>query len=160
MLPINMGLSDDEWNYDASVVNPIEEKTLKESCIESVFIEITDKNNENQIYGCIYRHPCMDMEIFNGYLENLLKKLDKEKKLSYLTGDFNMDLLQIDTENKICDYYDILTSHLFVPHITLPTRITSKSKTLITINSQMTLIFQMAFREISLFLFQITFRNF
>ena len=32
---------------------------------------------------------------------------------------------------KIGEYYDILTSHLFVPHITLPTRITSSSKTLI-----------------------------
>ena len=46
-------------------------------------------------------------------------------------GDFNLDLLQTENEDKIGEYYDILTSHLFVPHITLPTRITTTSKTLI-----------------------------
>ena len=44
-------------------------------------------------------------------------------------GDFNLDLLQTDINDKIGEYYDILTSHLFVPHITPPTRITSTSKT-------------------------------
>ena len=46
-------------------------------------------------------------------------------------GDFNMDLLKTENEEKIGDYYDIWSSHLFAPHITLPTRITSRSKTLI-----------------------------
>ena len=46
-------------------------------------------------------------------------------------GDFNMDLLKVESDDKISEYYDILTSHLFVPHVTLPTRITSRSKTLI-----------------------------
>ena len=46
-------------------------------------------------------------------------------------GDFNMNLLQTESHEKIGDFYNIWTSHLFVPHITLPTRITSKSKTLI-----------------------------
>ena len=73
----------------------------------------------------------MDIDDFNEYLKNLLKKLDKEKKQVYLLGDFNLDLLQTENNDKIGEYYDILTSHLFVPHITLPTRITSSSKTLI-----------------------------
>ena len=73
----------------------------------------------------------MDIDDFNEYLKNLLKKLDKEKKQVYLLGDFNLDLLQTENNDKIGEYYDILTSHLFVPHITLPTRITSTSKTLI-----------------------------
>ena len=46
-------------------------------------------------------------------------------------GDFNMDLLKTESDEKIGEYYGILTSHLFVPHITIPTRITSTSKTLI-----------------------------
>ena len=46
-------------------------------------------------------------------------------------GDFNIDLLQTEMDDKISNFYDTLTSNLFVPHITLPTRITSKSKTLI-----------------------------
>ena len=73
----------------------------------------------------------MDIDDFNEYLKNLLKKLDREKKQVYLMGDFNLDLLQIENNDKISEYYDILTSYLFVPHITLPTRITASSKTLI-----------------------------
>ena len=74
----------------------------------------------------------MDIDVFNEeYLEKLLSKLDQEKKMSYIMGDFNMDLLKVESDDKISEYYDILNSHLFVPHITLPTRITSTSKSLI-----------------------------
>ena len=73
----------------------------------------------------------MDVDLFNEYLEKLLKKITSEKKIAYLMGDFNLDLLKTETDEKIGNYYDILTSHLFVPHITLPTRITTRSKTLI-----------------------------
>ena len=107
----------------------LEKLMYKPKELESVFVELAGK--KNQIYGCIYRHPCMDIDDFNEYLKNLLKKLDREKKLIYLMGDFNLDLLQTENNDKIGEYYDLLTSHLFVPHITLPTRITSTSKTLI-----------------------------
>ena len=110
----------------------LEKIMYKSKELESVFIEIEVTGKKNQIYGCIYRHPCMDIDNFNEeYLEKLLIKLDQEKKISYLMGDFNMDLLKADSDEKISEYYDKLTSHLFVPHITLPTRVTSTSKTLI-----------------------------
>ena len=43
-------------------------------------------------------------------------------------GDFNLDLLQTENDDKIGEYYDILT---ILTILTLPTRITSTSKTLI-----------------------------
>ena len=73
----------------------------------------------------------MDADTFNEYLEKLLKLLDSKKKTAYVMGDFNMNFLQTESHEKIGDFYNIWTSHLFVPHITLPTRITSISKTLI-----------------------------
>ena len=83
--------------------------------LESVFIEIDIPGKKNQIYGCIYRHPCMDIDLFNEeYLKNLLAKLDSENKTSYLMGDFNIDLLKTESDDKISNYYDILCSHLFV----------------------------------------------
>ncbi len=109
----------------------LEKIMYKSKNLESVFIEIEITGKKNQIFGCIYRHPCMEIEPFNELLDKLLKKLDSEKKISYLMGDFNLDLLNTESDEKISNYYDILTSHLFVPHITLPTRITSTSKTLI-----------------------------
>ena len=46
-----------------------------------------------------------------------------------MSGDFNIDLLKIDSDKDIMSFYNSLTSNLFVPHITLPTRITSHSQT-------------------------------
>ena len=109
----------------------LENMMYKAKELESVFYEVENPGKKSEIYGCIYRHPCMDADIFNELLDKLLKKITAEKKVTYLMGDFNMDLLKTETDEKIGNYYDIWTSHLFVPHITLPTRITTRSKTLI-----------------------------
>ena len=74
----------------------------------------------------------MEIDDFNeNYLKTLINQLTKENSTIYLLGDFNLDLLQIETNEHISNFYDILTENLFVPHITLPTRLTSHSKTLI-----------------------------
>ena len=44
--------------------------------IESVFIEIINKNESNAIVGVLYRHPWMDMDDFNEVkLELLLRSI-------------------------------------------------------------------------------------
>ena len=48
--------------------------------IESLFIELINKNESNVIFGVIYRHPSTDMDDFNDVkLELLLSKLYREK---------------------------------------------------------------------------------
>ena len=64
-------------------------------------------------------------------MEALLSKLSKEKKPCYLTGDFNMDLLELHKHTEIETFFDSLTSNKFMPLITNPTRISKTSKTLI-----------------------------
>ena len=49
----------------------------------------------------------------------------------YLLGDYNIDLLKTDDDDNIDDYYNIISSNFLVLHITLPTRITYTSRTLI-----------------------------
>ena len=73
----------------------------------------------------------MDIKTFNDkYFTEVITKITDEKKTCYLAGDFNIDLLKSEmTDTK--DYFDILTTNLFVPHITLPTRVTNRSQTLI-----------------------------
>ena len=74
----------------------------------------------------------MDINSFNEkYFNNTVAKITEEKKICYLAGDFNIDLLKSDSDNHTKDFFDTLTSNLFVPHITLPTRITNRSQTLI-----------------------------
>ena len=104
----------------------------KSEVLESTFIEISNKHKKNIIIGCIYRHPSMDLKEFNDdYLIPFMESFNKEDKKKYLIGDFNVDLLKIDEDSKSSNYFDTMTSNLFVPHITIPTRITSRSKTLI-----------------------------
>merc|ERR1712151_782870 len=68
---------------------------------------------------------------FNETMKPLLAKIAKEKKTSYLTGDFNMNLLEMEKNKEIETFFDNLTDSNFMPLITLPTRISKTSKTLI-----------------------------
>ena len=82
--------------------------------------------------GCIYRHPCMQQSEFNEeYLKPLSEKLISENKEVILLGDFNIDLLKCDSNKNVSDFLDIIYSTNLVPNITSPTRLTSRSQTLI-----------------------------
>ena len=48
--------------------------------LESTFVEIINPQKSNIIVGTIYRHPKIDVTEFNNILNNLLKKLIKNKK--------------------------------------------------------------------------------
>ena len=118
-------------NIDFKRRTDLEKICYKPKNLESVFIEVINKNKKNTIFACIYRHPSMKIEDFTeNFLSKLLSKLKSENK-TYLLGDFNIDLLKVENDPDVSKYYNLMTANLFVPHITLPTRITSRSKTLI-----------------------------
>ena len=82
--------------------------------------------------GCIYRHPSMALNDFtDNYLNQLLAKMAGNKNNIFFSGDFNIDLMKNDIDANTLTFLDLLTSHLFVPHIIHPTRITTNSKTVI-----------------------------
>ena len=61
-----------------------------------MFIEKALKK-EILYFGCIYRHPFMDLNQFNNiYLTKLLDIISKEKKTVFLLDDFNIDLLKYE----------------------------------------------------------------
>ena len=100
--------------------------------LESVFAEIVFKNRKNLVVGCIYKHPHMEVDLFNNnYLSPLLKTVDNEGKSITLLGDFNIDLLTCESSISHSNFLDILGASQILPSITLPTRITSTSSTLI-----------------------------
>ena len=49
-----------------------------------------------------------------------MEKIEKEKKIGYLLGDFNLDLLKSDIHNPTLDFLNSLFSHSFWPLITRP----------------------------------------
>ena len=101
----------------------------KEKQLESFFIEIANNKGKNSIIGVIYRHPCMEENIFNNdFLKNLTEKLSTENKKHYISGDFNYDLLNISTHEETLCFFDTMMSNFLMPTITLPTKInTGKS---------------------------------
>ena len=108
--------------------------SIQNAFIESLFVEIAKETvgkNKNVICGVVYRPPDTDVKKFNEYISAILSSIKQESKLSYLVGDFNINLLSIDSHNDTHEFSDILFSHSFIPYITKPTRITSKSATLI-----------------------------
>ena len=73
-------------------------------------------------------------EFLESHLKELLTKINKEKKKIILL-DFNIDILKYDTVNDSSDFLDIMTEAFLFPHISSPTRITPRSRTLIDIFS-------------------------
>jgi exonuclease III len=103
----------------------------EEGIIESLFIEIISATSKNIIVGTIYRPPSDNFEIFENKFNEILTKVDKTNKITYLTGDFNIDLLKSDVceySNRFCE--QLFTSSFF-PLINRPTRITQHTATLI-----------------------------
>ena len=99
--------------------------------LESTFIEIINKKRKNLIVGCIYKHPTLNNQDFiDSHVLPLLEKLSYENKQVMLMGDFNMNLLNYNTNKRITQFVHELYTNSFIPYINLPTRITNQSETL------------------------------
>ena len=73
----------------------------------------------------------MDLSEFNNhFLPILFEKLSYENKTAVLLGEFNANLLNYDIDTDISDFLDCMHCNSLLPHITSPTRITARSKTL------------------------------
>ena len=107
-------------------------KIYKRRELEPPFIEIIKPKLKNVIVGCIYRHPYMKLQEFNNdFMTYLSKKLLKEKnKQIILMGDFNADLLKYKNDADTADFLDQICASSLLPHMTLPTRVSLRSKTL------------------------------
>ena len=105
--------------------------TNVDDVIESTFIEIIASTGKNIIVGVIYRPPNNKFDTFEIAMNGILNTIDKENKICYLIGDFNIDLLKSES----CDYSNRFIEQLFTssfyPLITKPTRVTAHTSTLI-----------------------------
>ena len=100
--------------------------------IESTFIELFSNNNSNTVSGCIYKHSKVSVTKFmEDYLVPILEKLTKEKIKTILMGDFNINILNCNTDRDTSSFIDTIYSNSFYPTINIPARITSTSKALI-----------------------------
>ena len=60
-----------------------------------MFVEHTIPNKPNFIAGAMYKYPSMQHCNFSiEFLQNLLNKIQTEKKFSVLAGNFNLNLIK------------------------------------------------------------------
>ena len=71
------------------------------------------------------------MSTFINEFLSILNKVQKNKSLVYICGDFNIDLLKILEKKLYSEYFDNLLCEGFYPKIILPTRLGKTSHTLI-----------------------------
>ena len=109
------------------------ESVLRECNVESVFIEISKNQfgTKSIVVGEIYRPPGDPMEAFNTSLELCLMSLNREGKLCYLLGDYNVNLLNANKHAQTDNLINTMFSQAFVPLINRPTRVTVDTATLI-----------------------------
>ena len=99
--------------------------------IESLSIEIINKSTKNIIFNVTYRQPAGNVNVFENSLKNILSSNNHNNKTVYLTGDFNLNLLDYKDSAKVKSYLNIMFSHSFIPLINKPTRISKFNATVI-----------------------------
>ena len=104
--------------------------TFDEGVFESVFVEIVrGGGRRNDVVGVVYRPPGGDMAGFNAKLAEVLLPLRGTD--AYVMGDFNADLIRASTHGPTSDLVGEFASGGFYPLISLPTRLTDTTATLI-----------------------------
>ena len=102
---------------------------------EGQFIDISgDRLTKNITIGNIYRPPRNLSDTLAEFHEEMKKTLTCLSKINneiLITGDFNINLLQVHEKNIFNDFFETMVSNSFIPMITLPTRFSNKSGTLI-----------------------------
>ena len=107
---------------------------------EGQFIDITHINKEKLTpkisLANVYRPPRNNysdesIDKFIKPMTDIILTLCKEKSTIITGGDFNIDLLMLNSKEKFQEYFDIFVSNGLLPQITLPTRFAKKRATLI-----------------------------
>jgi hypothetical protein len=103
------------------------------SLFDCIFVDIDiGTSSKNIIVGNLYRSPSNQSEhLFTEALSTILDKVSMENKLLVLLGDVNIDLLKTHSHRPCTAYLDLMMSNGLIPAITLPTRVTYSSGTLI-----------------------------
>ena len=100
--------------------------------IELVFIELLIPNKQNYLIRMVYKHPVIHHIKFNdACITSLLNKLKTENKATIVAGEFNLNMMKYTQVRGAHQFLETLLSDNFIPQITLPTRVTKNSVTLI-----------------------------
>ena len=72
----------------------------------------------------------MSINEFNDLISPVFEKICSENKTVIILGDFNIDLIKCSVDSCTSEFFNLVSSHNLLPYITVPTRITDRSKKL------------------------------
>ena len=88
--------------------------------------------SKTQIVGNIYRRPNEILHDFRMFQEEFVETLENfNRNPVYLCGDFNIDILKLNVKDHYHTFFNNLIAAGYFPRISLPTRITNHSATLL-----------------------------
>ena len=120
--------------HDFEVIDSL--SVFEEKVFESIFLKVKVSPKKFKIIGNIYRPPNSNIDNFTEILDTILKKISLDNILNKaeeveIMGDLNINLLNHNSHNATSNFLNTLLSHSQLPLITLPTRISETSATLL-----------------------------
>ena len=102
--------------------------SINNNDIESLII---NPLRQKKTINALYRPPNGQIESFEKFLNNIFSKIKKSNKLFHIAGDFNLNVLDHDTNRKVQRFFNIVYRNGMIPTINKPTRVTRKTTTAI-----------------------------
>ena len=101
--------------------------------VEDLWFEVTNTDDETFLISVIYRHPKGNVNHFSDSIGNSITKIIDDRKIKdcIIVGDMNIDLIKYDIRQSTAEFLSTMLIHCFMPTISLPTRVTNHSCTLI-----------------------------
>ena len=119
-------------DYRVSELNPMQQHTAW----DYMALEISHSmpNSTKYIINNVYRLPKYEVEDYSTFteeFESFIVYLNTLKHTSFICGDFNLNLLLVNRNQHVGYFFENTLSRGYFPRITLPTRISLPSATLI-----------------------------
>ena len=99
--------------------------------IESLTLEILSEKTRNVLVNVLYRPPVGQCAQFENFLTTFFSRTKSCNKNIHIAGDFNLNLLDHNTNKKVQDFLNLIYQNSLIP-----TRVTTKTAT--TINNILT----------------------
>jgi hypothetical protein len=123
--------------YNFKVIN--EYSSSVDKVAETLFIEMISKDKNKFIFGSVYRTNAKytslsekaQNEMFLDLISNILSNINETGSQAYIAGDFNIDVLKLNSNDFVDDYINNIFLNGFLQIISKPTRCTRHSATLL-----------------------------
>ena len=98
---------------------------------ETLTLEILSVKTRNILVNVLYRAPVGQYEQFENFLTTFFSRTKNCNKDIHIAGNFNLNLLDHDTNKKVQDFLNLIYQNNLITKINKPTRFTMKTATAI-----------------------------